>query len=208
MQVVLHFLPTCVLLSLLTHLLCMLKPLCCLIRKPVFHFVPFQLSSPSLSKGLPLSTGGGTQCLHSLLSWSPSQWWFCGALRNRKKNLLLYLDLSPALLFKEGFGVRGRNQEESLSLHRCILTLAGTSKPLPHLSSISVVVQLLPQLCLGSATSTITGFLRPSAQLRALRFPFQPVCALLETEGGLWGAAKPVFRFLVSSSVHFLVLGF
>lgn len=38
----------------------------------------------------------------------PPQWQFCGALRNRKKNLLLYLGLSPALLFEEGCRVRGR----------------------------------------------------------------------------------------------------
>lgn len=35
----------------------------------------------------------------------PPQWQFCGALRNRKMNLLLYL--SPALLFEECIRVRG-----------------------------------------------------------------------------------------------------
>lgn len=43
----------------------------------------------------------------------PPQWRFCGALRNRKKNLLLYLDLSPALLFEEGCRIRGGSQKES-----------------------------------------------------------------------------------------------
>lgn len=36
------------------------------------------------------------------------QWQFRGALRNRKKNLLFYLDLSPALLFEECYRVRGK----------------------------------------------------------------------------------------------------
>lgn len=30
----------------------------------------------------------------------PPQWQFCGALRNRKKNLLLYLGLSPPCYLK------------------------------------------------------------------------------------------------------------
>lgn len=59
------------------------------------------------------------------------QWQFRGALRNRKKNLLFYLDLSPALLFEECYRVRGKEQEESLTLHRfSLLILAGTSRPL------------------------------------------------------------------------------
>lgn len=61
----------------------------------------------------------------------PPQWQFRGALRNPKKNLLLYLDLSPALLFEECCRVGGRSQEESLTLHRfSLLILAGTSRPL------------------------------------------------------------------------------
>lgn len=39
------------------------------------------------------------------------------ALRNRKKNLLLYLGLSSALLFDEGFwGIRTREEGESQDL--------------------------------------------------------------------------------------------
>lgn len=38
----------------------------------------------------------------------PPQWQFRGALRNRKKNLLFYLDLSPALLFEKCYRVRGK----------------------------------------------------------------------------------------------------
>lgn len=38
----------------------------------------------------------------------PPQWQLCCALRNRKKNLLLYLGLSPALLFEEGYRLKGR----------------------------------------------------------------------------------------------------
>lgn len=41
----------------------------------------------------------------------------CDALRNRKKNLLLYLDLCPALLFDEGvLGIRTREEGESQDL--------------------------------------------------------------------------------------------
>lgn len=43
----------------------------------------------------------------------------CGALRNRKKNLLLYLGLSPTLLFDEGaLGVgTGEGESQDLGLY-------------------------------------------------------------------------------------------
>lgn len=63
----------------------------------------------------------------------PPQWQFCDTLRNRKKNLLVYLGLSPALLFEEGCRVRRREPERKSDLHRFSGShriLPGTPSPL------------------------------------------------------------------------------
>lgn len=106
--------PTLILLSSLTHLALYSQA-----SALSYQDLPSSSSSlPTLkllSKGSSLELQGvesNVYILFCLISPIP-----CDALRNRKKNLLLYLGLCPALLFDEGIlGIRNEEEGESQDL--------------------------------------------------------------------------------------------
>lgn len=92
--------------------LCILRlPLLCLTRAHTFHLVPFQPSSSSPGKGSSLKLPEVEPNVYILFCLCPHP---MQRFEKPEKILLLYLGLSPALLFDEGVRVRTRDTGSGL----------------------------------------------------------------------------------------------